>query len=143
MSAFPEGRRANPRRGEVEAELGGRRFVLCLTLGALAELEAAFGVDDLSALGRRLARGGLSSRDLLRILGAGARGGGAALTDAEIAALPLGGGLAAWVDAAARLLDATFADDRPEPSPAPPIGSDPDPRGSGVDSGVAASAVRP
>ena len=34
---------ANKHRGEIEAEIGGARRRLVLTLGALAELEAAFG----------------------------------------------------------------------------------------------------
>ena len=40
-----------------------------LTLGALAELEAGFGVDDLSGLGERFASGRFSARDVTRILG--------------------------------------------------------------------------
>lgn len=32
---------ANPLRGEIEAFIGGRRYRLCLTLGALAALLAA------------------------------------------------------------------------------------------------------
>ena len=41
---------ANTHRGEIEAEIGGARRTLVLTLGALAELESAFGADDLVAL---------------------------------------------------------------------------------------------
>ena len=67
----------NPRRGEIEAVLGGRQFRLCLTLGALAELEHVFAAEDLSALARRLADGRLSARDALRIIAAGIRGGAA------------------------------------------------------------------
>ena len=37
---------ANAHRGEIEAELSGRTYVLCLTLGALAELEHAFKFND-------------------------------------------------------------------------------------------------
>ena len=33
---------ANRRRGEIDAELDGKQYRLCLTLGALAELEAAY-----------------------------------------------------------------------------------------------------
>jgi hypothetical protein len=43
----------NKHRGEIEAELGGNRHTLVLTLGALAELESAFGADDLVALAER------------------------------------------------------------------------------------------
>ena len=32
---------ANHHRGEIEAELSGRRYVLCLTLGALAVIRPA------------------------------------------------------------------------------------------------------
>ena len=40
----------NRHRGEVLARLDGRDYRLCLTLGALAELEAAFAVDDIATL---------------------------------------------------------------------------------------------
>jgi hypothetical protein len=110
---------ANPRRGEVAAEIGGRRLTLCLTLGALAELEAAFGVDDLQALGERFAAGQLASRDLVRLLGAGVRGGGTALSDDEIAALPLEGGLPAVAAAVAEMLALAFGTGAEAPSPRP------------------------
>jgi hypothetical protein len=96
----------NSHRGEIAAELGGRTFTLCLTLGALAELEAAFGAEDLMALAARFETGRLSARDAIRILGAGLRGGGNALTDDEVGALP--GSLAGHLDAVARLLATTF-----------------------------------
>ena len=66
----------NPRRGEVAVELGGKRHALCLTLGALAELEHAFGVADLAALGERFAGGRLSARDLLTLLAVGCAAAG-------------------------------------------------------------------
>ena len=75
----------NRRRGEVAAELDGQSFRLCLTLGALAELEAAYEADDLGALVEHFAGGRLSARDLIRIVGAGLRGGGNAVTDDEVA----------------------------------------------------------
>jgi hypothetical protein len=99
---------ANHRRGEIEAVLGGRRFTLCLTLGALAELETAFGVEDLAALGRRFGEGALSARDLVRLIGAAARGGGERVSDEDIAALGLDGGLEPFVGAVARLIETTF-----------------------------------
>jgi hypothetical protein len=98
----------NARRGEVALQLGGARYTLCLTLGALAELEHAFGVEDLTALAERFGSGRLSSRDLLTILAAALRGGGHALDDAEVAALPLGDGLAPVAQAIADLLVVTF-----------------------------------
>jgi hypothetical protein len=65
---------ANAQRGEVLAVLGGVERRLCLTLGALAELETAFGADSVDALAARLARP--SARDLLLVLEALLRGGG-------------------------------------------------------------------
>ena len=71
---------ANRHRGEIAADIGGERRRLVLTLGALAELEAAFGADDLAALTERFARGRMSARDLIRIIAAGLRGAGHALS---------------------------------------------------------------
>jgi hypothetical protein len=99
---------ANPRRGEVAHVIDGRPRTLCLTLGALAELEAAFGVDDLVALAGRFAGGRLAARDLVRIIAAGLRGAGETITDAEAEALRIDGGLVGAADLAGRLLVATF-----------------------------------
>jgi hypothetical protein len=46
--------RINAERGEVALTIGGERRTLCLTMGALAALERAFGCDDLTGLGARL-----------------------------------------------------------------------------------------
>ncbi len=102
---------ANWRRGEIEAVIGGERRTLCLTLGALAELETALGAEDLPELGRRLEAGLLSARDLVCLLGAGLRGAGAAVSDDEIARWPLAGDLGELVEAAGRLLAASFGGD--------------------------------
>ena len=107
----------NPRRGEVALTIGSARYTLCLTLGALAELEHAFGVDDLGALAERFGAGRLPSRDLLVLLGAGLRGGHP-LSDGEVAALPLADGLAPVAQAVADLLVATFGS-APENPPRP------------------------
>ncbi len=103
----------NRHRGEIEAELGGRRRRLCLTLGALAELEAAFGADDLSALAERFGSGRLSARDALRVIGAGLRGAGETITDEEVAQLASGAGAAGYVRIVVELLSATFGADEP------------------------------
>jgi hypothetical protein len=100
----------NKHRGEIEAELGGNRHTLVLTLGALAELEAAFGADDLVALAERFGSGRLSARDLVRIIGAGLRGAGATISDDEVAAMTVDGGAAGYVRIAAELIAATFED---------------------------------
>lgn len=99
---------ANPRRGEVAATIDGRERVLCLTLGALAELEGAFAVDDLTALAGRFSTGRLSARDLTRIIAAGLRGAGEAVSDDEVAAMRIEGGVAACAAIVAALLQATF-----------------------------------
>ena len=101
---------ANKYRGEIEADLGGRKRVLVLTLGALAELESAFAAQDLAALTERFGSGRLSARDLIRIIGAGLRGAGETVTDADVAAMPVDGGVSGYVRIAANLITATFAD---------------------------------
>jgi hypothetical protein len=114
---------ANARRGEIDAELGGRRRTLCLTLGALAELEAAFQAEDLAALARRFESGRIGARDLARIIACGLRGAGEAISDAEAAALSTPEGLPGYVAIVSRLLAATFgaADEgeAPRDPPAP------------------------
>lgn len=99
---------ANRARGEVGALLDGRPYTLCLTLGALAELEAAFEVDDLAALAGRLSQG-LSSHDVRAILRAGLRGGGHDVADDVIADMRADGGAAGMARLCAELIAATFA----------------------------------
>jgi len=85
----------NRRRGEVSAIIDGEERRLCLTLGALAELEDAFAADNLGALAERFQSGRLSARDLIRIIGAGLRGGGAEVNDAEVETMRIDGRLPA------------------------------------------------
>lgn len=98
----------NARRGDVDAVFDGKTYTLRLTLGALAELERAFGAEDLVALAGRFEGGRLSARDLLRIIAAGVRGGGAVLSDDEIAQMSMDGGVPAYVKLASDLLVAAF-----------------------------------
>lgn len=98
----------NKHRGEVRAEIDGKTFILCLTLGALAELEAVFEVDDLSALAERFSSGKLSSKDLMSIIGAGLRGGGHLVEDNELALMQIDGGASGWAALVKDLLLATF-----------------------------------
>ena len=109
---------ANRHRGEIEAELGDRRRTLCLTLGALAELESAYGDEDLLTLAERFERGAIGSRDAIRIIGAGLRGAGQEVSDAEVAALTVEGGAAGYIRIVADLLQATFAPAGGEDPPA-------------------------
>jgi hypothetical protein len=98
----------NRHRGEVEAVLDGERHTLCLTLGALAELEDAFGEEDMLALAQRFEAGRLSARDAVRIIAAGLRGGGQELGDQAVVRMQAEGGAAGYVDIVVRLLAATF-----------------------------------
>ncbi|MEA2818415.1 MAG: hypothetical protein QOJ86_419 [Bradyrhizobium sp.] len=98
----------NKHRGEIEAEIGGNRHTLVLTLGALAELESAFAAGDLIALAERFGTGRLSARDLVRIIGAGLRGAGETISDDEVAVMTVDGGASGYVRIAAELIAATF-----------------------------------
>jgi hypothetical protein len=102
---------ANAHRGEIDAVLDGKTFKLCLTLGALAELEAAFGDEDMLALAQRFGGGRLSARDCVRLIGAGLRGGGYEIGDDAVRAMRAENGAAGYVDVVARLLRATFGED--------------------------------
>ena len=64
---------ANGALGEVIAVLAGTERRLCLTLGALAEIETALALEGLSELAERMR--GLSARDLTVVLAALLRGG--------------------------------------------------------------------
>jgi hypothetical protein len=101
---------ANRHRGEIEANLGGVKRTLVLTLGALAELEDAFGAEDLVALTERFGSGRLKARDLTRIIGAGLRGAGEAVSDNEVAQFAADGGAQGYVRIAAALIAATFGE---------------------------------
>jgi hypothetical protein len=100
----------NRHRGEIEAEIGGAKRRLVLTLGALAELESAFGAEDLVALAERFGTGRLKALDLTRIIAAGLRGAGEGVSDEEVAAMAVEGGAEGYVRLAADLIAATFGD---------------------------------
>lgn len=104
----------NRHRGEIEATLNGQPHTLCLTLGALADLEHAFGANDMLALAERFETGRLSATDAIRIIAAGLRGGGHECDDTQVAAMQTDGGAAGYVDIVVRLLAATFG--QPEDS---------------------------
>ena len=115
----------NRHRGEIEAVIDGVSCRLCLTLGALAELEHAFGAGDLVALAQRLASGRLSSRDVLVLLACGLRGGGRTVTDEEVAAMTFLGGLSGAIGIAADLIAVTFGSSQEVRVPAnPPVPQD-------------------
>jgi hypothetical protein len=111
---------ANRHRGEIDAEIGGARRNLVLTLGALAELESAFGAGDLVGLAERFGSGRLRATDLTRILAAGLRGAGEAVSDDEVACMQVDGGAAGYVRIAAALIQATFGEEERAETPRPP-----------------------
>ncbi len=98
----------NKHRGEITATLDGQPFSLCLTLGALAELEAAFGDDDMLALAERFQSGRISARDATRVIAAGLRGAGHIIDDDAVAKLRADDGAAGYISIVAQLLAATF-----------------------------------
>lgn len=100
--------RANRRRGEIEAMIGGERRVLCLSLGGLAELETAFGAESLNDLAARFSTGRLKAADMIRIIGAGLRGGGNLLSDEDVGEMEIEGGLAGAARIVAELLLSAF-----------------------------------
>jgi hypothetical protein len=100
----------NQHRGEISAVIDGEERTLCLTLGALAELEARLSAGDLGGLAERFGGGRISARDLTAILGAGLRGGGNAISDDDLARMTIEGGLKGAAETAARLLRATFGE---------------------------------
>lgn len=111
---------ANRRRGEISAELDGRTWRLCLTLGALAELEAAYAADDLASLVERFSRGRLSALDMIRVIGAGLRGAGEPVGDDAVGAMRSQDGAVGFAAIVSDLLTTTFG-------AAPKEGADPNP----------------
>ncbi|MDE2444797.1 MAG: gene transfer agent family protein [Alphaproteobacteria bacterium] len=100
---------ANRHRGEIEAELGGQSYTLVLTLGALAEIENAYGGDDMIAIAERFESGRIKASDAIKVIGAGLRGSGLTFTDDEVSKLSVAGGAAGYLRIVAELLKATFA----------------------------------
>ena len=99
---------ANRHRGEIEAELGGQSYTLVLTLGALAEIEHAYGGEDMIAIAERFEGGRIKASDAIKVIGAGLRGAGFTFSDDEVAKLSVAGGAAGYLRVVADLLKATF-----------------------------------
>ncbi|WP_321491274.1 GTA-gp10 family protein [uncultured Hyphomonas sp.] len=83
----------NAARGETSLMIGGEARRLCLTLGALAEIEAAFGCKRMAELDARLRS--LSAADLTLVLAALLRGGGEDQTAAGLGSADVSPGAAA------------------------------------------------
>jgi hypothetical protein len=99
----------NPWAGEVAVVIDGRRHVCRLTLGALAEMEAALAAGSLIEVVERFETGRFGARDVIAVLVAGLRGGGWQGTAADLATAEIEGGVAGAARAAALLLARAFA----------------------------------
>lgn len=99
---------ANPWTGEVALVIGGRRRVMKLTLGALAELERELQSGSLVELVQRFEGGRFSAADVLAVLAAGLRGSSEALERADLARAEIEGGPMAAARAAGELLARAF-----------------------------------
>ncbi|GAB5436699.1 gene transfer agent family protein [Falsiruegeria mediterranea] len=99
---------ANPWTGEVALTIDGERRVLKLTLGALAELEDSLECGSLIELVQRFEEAEFSSRDVLALILAGLRGGGADLERADLLQAEIEGGPMAAARAAGTLLARSF-----------------------------------
>jgi hypothetical protein len=99
----------NRHRGEIAARFDGADYTLCLTLGALAELEDAYGGEDVLALAERFEQGRIKASDAIKVIGAGLRGGGHSVTDEDVARFRMEDGAAGFMRIVVDLLKATFA----------------------------------
>ena len=100
---------ANPYAGEVALTLDGQLHVAKLTLGALAELEAALQTETLVELVERFEGHKFSTRDVLALIVAGLRGGGWRGSAADLMQVEIGGGPMEAARVAATLLARAFA----------------------------------
>ena len=126
----------NRYRGEITATLDNRQWQLCLTLAALAELEAKLQEQDITALAKRFSSGRLSARDMLIIIAVGLRGGGHDVSDEEVGEMRCDNGVAGYANIVVELLAATFSQtspktptqsETPAPNPNMPQKSNPSP----------------
>jgi len=92
-------RGVNGARGEAVAVLAGAERRLCLTLGALAEIETGLGLAGIQTLAERMRT--LSAKDLTVVLAALLRGGGETALADDLARTPVGAREAADAVAAA------------------------------------------
>lgn len=98
----------NAQRGEIAAYFSNKPFRLCLTLGALAELESRFEAQSLLELAERFSSGNLKANDLIAVIGAGLRGANHAFDDEEVSRLTHENGAIGFAKIATELLNITF-----------------------------------
>ncbi|MEQ1887564.1 MAG: gene transfer agent family protein [Alphaproteobacteria bacterium] len=101
----------NLHRGEISAMLDGRAHTLCLTLGALAELEERLGGKDILALAQRFETGRITAREAICVIGCGLRGGGNDIQDDQVANMQVEGGVPGYLALVIDLLQAAFGSD--------------------------------
>ncbi len=99
----------NPWAGEVVVRIDGHDHVAKLTLGALAEMEAAMAADSLIDIVERFESGRFSARDVLAVLLAGLRGGGWQGSAVDLGRAGIAGGPVGAARLAAQLLARAFA----------------------------------
>ena len=106
---------ANLHRGEIDAVLSGKAYTLCLTLGALAQLEAQLECEDILALARRFESGRITAREAICVIGAGLRGAGNDITNENVASMQMDGGVPKYLSLVIDLLQAAFgAQEKPD-----------------------------
>ncbi|MFQ3254239.1 MAG: hypothetical protein ACI9U6_002540 [Loktanella salsilacus] len=98
----------NPLAGEVCVTIDGVPHVAKLTLGALAELEAALAAGSLVDLVERFEAGRYRGADVMALLVAGLRGGGWRGTAADLLSADLAGGPVGAARVGAELLARAF-----------------------------------
>lgn len=103
---------ANRHRGEIDAVLNGTTYTLCLTLGALAELEQTFACESMVSIVERFENGRMKSTDAIQLITAGLHGGGYDISVSEVANMRVEGGAKGYVKIIAELMNATFAFDK-------------------------------
>lgn len=99
----------NPFTGEVTLNLDGQCRTLKLTLGALAELEATMATESLVSLIRRFEEGHFDTKDVVRLLLAGLKGGGWNCKACDLLDADIEGGPPQAIRVAALLLNRSFA----------------------------------
>lgn len=99
----------NPYRGEVSLVVDGEARAMRLSLGALAELEAALGEDSLLSMVERFENGAFRSDDLISLLLAGMRGAGQPMEREALLSAVIEGGPMAAAKAGAMLLKLAFS----------------------------------
>jgi hypothetical protein len=77
----------NTARGETSFLAAGEKFVMKLTLGALADIESVFNIQNLADLAARLKQ--FSTSDVAEVAAALLRAGGHTLTAADVLLLPV------------------------------------------------------